>query len=153
VLTKRITKVWPANERNVLILATFLAATIEGVEMMAILVGVGDSRRAVHFSRGRSANPHPFLPVTLPPPTSSSAGRFVFFRGFGSALPIASLSLSTSRQSWQNNYSIKMCRRSGIESWFVDRIWTPWAANFSRISRLLLCQSEARRESTRLKTS
>jgi hypothetical protein len=107
---------------------------------------------AVHFSRGRSANPHPLSAGHSTAACIFQRG-FVFFRGFGSALPIASLSLSTSRQSWQNNYSIKMCRRSGIESWFVDRIWTPWAANFSRISRLLLCQSEARRESTRLKTS
>lgn len=34
-----------------LILVTFPAATIEGVEMMAILVDVGDSRVAIHFSR------------------------------------------------------------------------------------------------------
>ena len=106
---------------------------------------------AVHFLGGQAPNPHPlFLPVTSTAACIFQRGRFVFFRGFGGALPIASLSLSTSRQSWQNNYSIKMCRRSGIESWFVDRIWTPLGGQpLSRISRLLLRQYKARRESTR----
>jgi hypothetical protein len=71
---------------------------------------------AVHFSRARSANPHPLSAGHSTAACIFQRGRFVFFRGFGSPLPIASLSLSTSRQSWQNNYSIKMCGRSGIES-------------------------------------
>jgi uncharacterized membrane protein len=41
-----------------LILATFLAATIEGVEMMAILVGVGPTRGWLALLRYHAATTH-----------------------------------------------------------------------------------------------